>query len=49
MNPNQLRDYGVDVDDNPYHGDSMLIREISEHGDFVAGFKSDGTVIYLDT
>ena len=49
MNPNQLRDYGVDVEDNPYRGDPMLIQKISDHGDFVAGFKSEGTVIYLDT
>ena len=47
MNPNQLRDYGVDVEDNPYCGDPMLIWKISEHGDFVAGFKSGGLLFIL--
>ena len=51
MNPNQLRDYGVKVQDNPYHKDPMLIRCDSDnyHDGFVACLRTDGTTIYIDT
>ena len=50
MNPNQLRHYGVEIQDNPYDSHPMLIRkEDSDEGDFVACLKSQGTNIYIDT
>ena len=50
MNPNQLRHYGVEIQDNPYNSHPMLIRkEDSDEGDFVACLKSQGTNIYIDT
>lgn len=48
MNPNQLREYGVEVQDNPYHKDPMVIKK--EHGDdgaFIACLRSEGTNILL--
>ena len=48
MNPNQLRDYGIEVEDNPYNGEPMVIRKVGED-DFVAGFKTKGTNIYINT
>jgi len=51
LNPNQLRHYGVDVEDNPYCGRQMMIRKTDLDGDedFVAILKSQGTVIFMDT
>ena len=51
LNPNQLRHYGVHVNDNPYGEEQMMIRkdEIDGEEDFVASLKSQGTVIYIDT
>ena len=51
LNPNQLRHYGVHVNDNPYGQEQMLIRKDDLDGeeDFVASLKSQGTVIYIDT
>lgn len=50
MNPNQLRDYGVEVQDNPYSDDNMLIRnEVHDDDGFVACLRSEGTNIYIDT
>ena len=50
MNPNQLRHYGVEVQDNPYDPRPMIIRkEDPDDGDFVACLKSQGTNIYIDT
>ena len=51
MNPNQLRHYGIEGQDNSYHpSDPMVIRkEDADEGDFVACLKSWGMDIYLDT
>ena len=51
MNPNQLRHYGIEVQDNPYHpSDPIVIRkEDADEGDFVACLKSQGMDINLDT
>ena len=49
MNPNQLRDYGVDVQDNPYHLDPMVIRKDDDEGGFIACLKTKGTNVYIDT
>ena len=51
LNPNQLRHFGVEVEDNPYCGRQMMIEKNDpDHDeDFVAILKSKGTVIYLDT
>jgi len=51
LNPNQLRHYGVDIEDNPYCGRQMMIRKTDpdDDEDFVAILKSQGTVIYMDT
>ena len=48
MNPNQLRDCGIDVNDNPHNGEPMTIRKIGDD-DFVAGFKMKGTNVCVDT
>jgi hypothetical protein len=51
MNPNQLRHFGVEVQDNPFHRDPMVIRKDDEDdgNGFEACLKTQGTVIYLDT
>ena len=49
MNPNQLRHYGVHVQDNPYHQDPMTIHKDDDEEGFVACLKSSGTNIYIDT
>lgn len=49
MNPNQLREYGITVQDNPYAGEPMMIQANDDDGSFVACFKSEGTTIYFDT
>ena len=51
MNPNQLRDYGVEVQDNPYHKDPMIIQSGSdlEQDGFIACLRSEGTTIYMDS
>jgi len=51
LNPNQLRHFGVNVEDNPYCGRQMRIEKSDpDHDDdFVAILKSQGTVIYFDT
>ena len=51
MNPNQLRDYDVEVQDNPYHKDPMIIQsglDLDQDG-FIACLRSEGTTIYMDT
>ena len=47
INPNQLRHYGIRVQDNPYHGDQMHIA--SEDEEFLMPLASDGTTIYFDS
>jgi len=50
MNPNQLRDFGVDVEDNPYGDKPMIIsKQDQDDGDFVAALKLTGTTIYIYT
>ena len=51
MNPNQLRHFGVEVQDNPFHQDPMVIRKDDEDdgNGFVACLKTQGTVIYFNT
>ena len=49
MNPNQLRHYGIEVQDNPYHRDPMMIRKDDDGEEFVACLRSSGTNIYIDT
>lgn len=51
MNPNQLRDFGVHINDNPYDDDIMTIRREGDDDekDFVACLRSEGTNIYIDT
>ena len=49
MNPNQLRHYGVVVQDNPYEESPMLIRSDNTDEEFVACLQSEGTTIFLDT
>ena len=48
MNPNQVRHYGVEVQDNPYHRDPMLVKKDDKDSTFVACLKSKGTEIYFD-
>lgn len=47
VNPNQLRHYGIEVNDNPYGLEPMHLK--TEDEGFVVPFLSEGTVIYLDT
>ena len=50
MNPNQLREYGVTVQDNPYSSELMVIETTSDDSDeFVACLSSCGTNIYIKT
>ena len=49
MNPNQLRHYGVVVQDNPYNEDPMVIRTNDSDDEFVACLKLEGTTIFIDT
>ena len=51
LNPNQLRHFGVDVEDNPYCGRQMMIKKDDpDHDeDFAAILNSQETVIYIDT
>ena len=49
MNPNQLRHFGIEVQDNPYDQNPMLIRKESDTDGFVACLKSRGTDIFIDT
>ena len=51
LNPNQLRHFAVDVEDNPYCGRQMMIKKGNpdQDEDFVAVLKSQGTVIYIHT
>ena len=46
-NPNQMRHYGVEVDDNPYSHEPMHIA--SQDGGMVACLQNEGTTIYMDT
>ena len=48
-NPNQLRDYGIEVQDNPYAREPMFIRKDDEDEKFVVCLKSSGTNIFMDT
>ena len=49
MNPNQLRHFGVMVQDNPYSNSPMVIQQDINEEEFVACLKSTGTNIYIDT
>ena len=49
MNPNQLRHFGIEVQDNPFHKDPIIIRKEEDSGGFVACLKSSGTNIFIDT
>ena len=49
MNPNQLRHYGVQVQDNPYDSSPMTIRKDDDEEGFVACLHSDGTDIFINT
>ena len=46
-NPNQLRHNGVEVNDNPYSGQPMVIRHDEE--EFVACLRTQGTNIFINT
>ena len=48
-NPNQLRDFGVTVQDNPYALDPMVIRKDEGSEKFVACLRSSGTNIFIET
>ena len=47
INPNQLRHYGVHVQDNPY--DAVQLHLSTEDGSSVFPLQSEGTTIYLTT
>lgn len=47
VNPNQLRHYGVVVQDNPYSGSPLYI--MKEDKSFCMDLKADGTNIFADT
>ena len=48
INPNQLRHFDTEVQDNPYHAtDTMSIT--SPNGEFMACLQSQGTHVFLNT
>ena len=48
INPNQLRHFNTEVQDNPYHAtDPMSIT--SPNGEFMACLQSQGTNVFLNT
>ena len=47
INPNQLRHYGIQVQDNPY--DRVQMHLATEAGEFYFPLQSQGTTIFLDT
>ena len=47
INPNQMRHYGVTVQDNPYHEDQMHIA--TEGDEFLIPLSHEGTTIFVDT
>ena len=49
MNPNQLRDFGIEVQDNPYSSEPMVIRKDDNEEGFVACLRSQGTNIFIET
>ena len=48
MNPNHLRDYGVQFQENHYALDPMIIEKSHGGEEFIASLKSQGTSIFLD-
>ena len=48
FNPNQFREYGVVVQDNPYSHEPMYISTGEGEDNFMACMESDGTTIYID-
>ena len=46
LNPYQLREFGIEVQDNPYSGTSM---KIDNNDGFVACLQSEGTNIFIKT
>jgi len=46
-NPNQFRDFGIEVQDNPYATQPMIIKSADEP--FAACFRSQGTTIFMDS
>lgn len=49
MNPNQVRHYGIKVQDNPFVMDPMILEKDDEDEPFVACFKSEGLDIFIET
>ena len=51
MNPNQLRHFGIEVEDNPYSHHGMYIKKDDDDDgmSFCAGLKVQGTIIFIDT
>ena len=47
INPNQLRNHGIRVEDNPYSGNAMVIE--ANDPAFVMCVQSQGTTIFVDT
>jgi hypothetical protein len=48
LNPNQLRHYGIQVQDNPYHASQGMYLS-TEDGNITIPLQSTRTTIYLDT
>jgi hypothetical protein len=47
LNPNQMRHYGINVDDNPYG--SVQMHLATEDGEVILPLHSEGTTIYLQS
>ena len=47
INPNQLREYGIDVQDNPYSGKPMTIKTIDD--EFTLCLRSKGATIFFNS
>ena len=48
MNPNQLRHYGLNEQDNPCSSEPMIIEKSDDDEEFITCLKSDGINIFLD-
>ena len=49
MNPNQLRNYGIEVQDNPHSSDIMVVEKTGDEQDFITCLQSEEANIFIDT
>ena len=49
MNPNQLRNNGIEAQDNQHSSDPMVVEKTRDDQDFIACLQSEGTKMFIDT